>query len=199
MVDGSSSVDTEWPAIREAISKIGNEFLNGKGNTQLTLMAFGISPNVVDDHITSTAELEALLNQYQGNLLYGRSSTNCSAAFEGINDYINNHSQALENAYVIYITDGGVNFNNTRINWRDAIISNVKNSDAAEAVAENFFRIADGVAVLSDAEREIFGEDADKMIEEAKQFLENRNNSHYLKIKEYANATMSNGMTKGKN
>ena len=88
MVDGSSSVDTEWPAIREAISKIGNAFLNGKGNTQLTLMAFGISPNVVDDHITSTAELEALLNQYQGNLLYGRSSTNCSAAFEGINDYI---------------------------------------------------------------------------------------------------------------
>ena len=30
MVDGSTSVDTEWPAMREAIMKIGEAFLNLK-------------------------------------------------------------------------------------------------------------------------------------------------------------------------
>ena len=45
MVDGSYSMDTEWPAMKEAINTIGRTVLNGSGNTQLTLMAFGMGDN----------------------------------------------------------------------------------------------------------------------------------------------------------
>lgn len=199
MVDGSTSVDTEWPAMREAIMKIGEAFLNGKGDTQLTLMAFGISPNVVDYHISSISELEALLNQYQGNLLYGRSATNCSGAFDGINRYIQQHNNSLANTYVVYITDGGVNQNNTPIVWHSSLQNYVSNADAAITVAEMVCRVADGKAIFTDTEKAIFGDDLDAMLNLGYEFFANNKDiTKYNAIKTYANKTMPNGITKGK-
>ena len=42
MVDGSYSLDQEWPYAKAGILEIGGMVLNGKNNVRLTLMAFGM-------------------------------------------------------------------------------------------------------------------------------------------------------------
>ncbi|MBQ5671127.1 MAG: Cys-Gln thioester bond-forming surface protein, partial [Oscillospiraceae bacterium] len=122
MVDGSYSGDNEWPAMKEAITTIGKTVLNGSGNTQLTLMAFGMGDNEVLVHVKDADELAAALGELPGNLLRGVSSTNCEAGFTGVDEYIKNHDKTLNEVQVIYITDGGINTDETLrqfYNWRD--------------------------------------------------------------------------------
>lgn len=109
MVDGSYSMDNEWPAMKEAINTIGETVLNGSGNTQLTLMAFGMGDNEVLVHVKDADELAAALGELPGNLLYGRSSTNCEAGFDGVARYIENHDETLNDVHVIFISDGNIN------------------------------------------------------------------------------------------
>ena len=121
MVDGSYSGDKEWPAMKEAITSIGKAVLDGSGHTQLTLMAFGMGDNEVLVHIKTVEALEAALGELPGNLLRGVSSTNCEAGFTGVAEYINNHESDLKDAIVIYITDGGINTDETPklfYNWQ---------------------------------------------------------------------------------
>ena len=113
MVDGSYSMDNEWPAMKEAINTIGETVLNGSGNTQLTLMAFGMADNEVLVHVKDADELAAALGELPGNLLYGRSSTNCEAGFTGVAEYIENHDNTLKDVHVIFISDGNVNTDET--------------------------------------------------------------------------------------
>jgi len=113
MVDGSYSMDNEWPAMKEAINEIGRTVLNGSGSTQLTLMAFGMGDNEVLIHVKDAAELEAALGELPGNLLYGRSSTNCEAGFTGVAEYIKNHDDTINDAHVIFISDGNINTDET--------------------------------------------------------------------------------------
>ncbi len=113
MVDGSYSMDNEWPAMKEAINLIGKTVLNGNGNTQLTLMAFGMGDNIVLEHVKDADELAAALGELPGNLLYGRSSTNCEAGFTGVAEYIANHDATLGNVEVIFISDGNINTDET--------------------------------------------------------------------------------------
>ena len=113
MVDGSYSGDTEWPAMKEAINAIGETVLNGSGSTQLTLMAFGMGDNEVLVHVKDADELAAALGELPGNLLRGVSSTNCEAGFTGVDEYIKNHDESLKDAIVLYITDGGINTDET--------------------------------------------------------------------------------------
>lgn len=122
MVDGSYSGDTEWPAMKNAINAIGEAVLNGSGNTQLTLMAFGMGDNEVLVHIKDANDLAAALGELPGNLLRGVSSTNCEAGFTGVDEYIKNHDETLNEVQVIYITDGGINTDETPrlfYNWRE--------------------------------------------------------------------------------
>lgn len=55
-------------------------------------------------------------------LLYGRSSTNCEAGFTGVQEYIANHADHLKDAYVIFISDGNINTDETPrafdANWK---------------------------------------------------------------------------------
>ena len=122
MVDGSYSMDNEWPAMKEAIITIGETVLNGSGNTQLTLMAFGMGDNEVLVHVKDVADLEASLGALPGNLLYGRSSTNCEAGFTGVAEYIANHDESLNEVNVIFISDGNLNTDETPrdfyFNWK---------------------------------------------------------------------------------
>ena len=113
MVDGSYSMDNEWPAMKEAIVAIGEAVLDGSGHTQLTLMAFGMGDNEVLVHVKTVAELFAALGELPGNLLYGRSSTNCEAGFTGVAEYIMNHDETLGNVEVIFISDGNINTDET--------------------------------------------------------------------------------------
>ena len=113
MVDGSYSMDNEWPAMKNAITEIGKTVLDGSGHTVLTLMAFGMADNEVLVHVKTVAELEAALGELPGNLLYGRSSTNCEAGFTGVAEYIANHDETLGEVSVIFISDGNVNTDET--------------------------------------------------------------------------------------
>jgi len=113
MVDGSYSMDNEWPAMKEAINTIGETVLNGSGTTQLTLMAFGMGDNIVLQHVKDADALAAALGELPGNLLYGRSSTNCEAGFDGVANYIKNHDNTLNDVHVIFISDGNVNTDET--------------------------------------------------------------------------------------
>ena len=122
MVDGSYSLDEEWEAMKSAINTIGKTVLNGSGNTQLTLMAFGMGDNIVLKHITDATELASALGDLPKSLLYGRSSTNCEAGFNGVARYISNHDGSLQDVYVIYVSDGNVNTDETPrafgANWK---------------------------------------------------------------------------------
>ncbi len=122
MVDGSYSGDDEWNGMVDAIVGIGETVLNGNGNTQLTLMAFGMGDNEVLVHAKNVDELEDKLGSLPGSLLYGRSSTNCEAGFTGVAEYIDNHDESLNDVYVIYISDGEINTDETPhdfYNWKD--------------------------------------------------------------------------------
>lgn len=122
MVDGSYSGDEEWPAMKDAINAIGETVLNGSGNTQLTILAFGMGDNDVLVHVKDANELAEALGSLPGSLLYGRSSTNCEVGFTGVAKYINNHDNTLNDVNVIYISDGRVNTDETPrdfyFNWK---------------------------------------------------------------------------------
>jgi len=117
MIDGSYSLDEEWPKMKEAIVEIAKTVLNGNGNTQLTLMAFGMGDNEVITHVKNVNTLENYLGDLPGTLLYGRSSTNCEAGFTGVMEYINNHDNSLNEAHVIFISDGRINTDETPYNF----------------------------------------------------------------------------------
>ena len=122
MMDGSYSGDEEWGNAREAILAVGETVLDGTGRTRLTIMAFGMADNMVVEHVTSMKQLEEYLSGAKpGSLLYGRSSTNCEAGFTGVAEYIMADAN-LNEACVIYITDGRVNTDETPrafdTNWK---------------------------------------------------------------------------------
>ncbi len=119
MVDGSYSNDEEWNSMIETIIGIGKTVLNGSGNTQLTLMAFGMGDNEVLVHAKDVETLAAVLGELPGSLLYGRSSTNNEAGFIGVAEYIANHDSTLDDVYVFYISDGRVNTDETPANFFD--------------------------------------------------------------------------------
>ncbi len=119
MVDGSYSGDDEWNSMVDTITTIGATVLNGTGNTQLTLMAFGMGDNIVLSHAKDAEELSATLGALPGSLLYGRSSTNCEAGFTGVAEYIVNHDSTLNDVHVLYISDGEVNTDETPANFYD--------------------------------------------------------------------------------
>jgi len=163
MVDGSYSGDDEWPEMKAAIIAIGETVLNGSGNTQLTLMTFGVAPNVVVEHATSVEELAAKLPALPGGLLYGRSATNCDGSFEGIQEYIRKHDDSLNDTFVIYLSDGGANTNNTPVDWLP-LAENIRANYALACMQDEFTNVVLGNAVISDSSKTIYGEQLEVML-----------------------------------
>ena len=119
MVDGSYSTDDDWvTSVRPSLLEIGKTVLDGTGRTTMTLMTFGIGDNIVLESAKTFAELDERLPDLPGGLLYGRSSTNCEAGFNGIERYVNSKADELDNVYVIYITDGEANTDETLFDFK---------------------------------------------------------------------------------
>ncbi|MBO5745125.1 MAG: VWA domain-containing protein, partial [Clostridia bacterium] len=148
MVDGSYSMDEEWEDMKKAIVAIGESVLDGTGVTQLTLMSFGISPNVVLEHVKTVEELERTLPTKPGGLLYGRSATNCDGAFEGITNYIDEHDETLKDTFVIFLSDGGANLNSEKVDWI-ATAGKISASNALSVQKAEFNQVVLGNAVIS--------------------------------------------------
>lgn len=122
MIDASISQADEIPNLRNTIKSIGNAVLTEDGKTHLTLMGFGLSPQKVMT-ITTPEELEAadIDSLSASDLLYGVSATNCEAALRFIDSYIND-SDGLNEAVVVFTSDGQTNFDETPwpySDWKD--------------------------------------------------------------------------------
>ena len=162
MVDGSYSTDDDWYTTRNAILEIGKTVLEGSGNNLLTVMTFGMGDNVVLKHVKSVSELDATLTQLPGGLLYGRSSTNCEAGFTGIAEYIGNHDQTLNEAHIVYITDGEINTDETEYvfyNWtQNTWLKKDKLTLVKWSICEECAAYASGDTILSNAYVKVFGD-----------------------------------------
>lgn len=120
MVDGSYSTDDDWDKTKAAILKIGEAVLGG--NSHLSVTTFGIAANTVVEDVKTLEELEHNLPELPGGLLDGRSATNCEVGFDYIGEFIEAHQDEIENAYVIYISDGEVNTDESTYqyyNWKE--------------------------------------------------------------------------------
>ena len=111
ILDGSYSVDNEWPKMKENIMQIARKVLGGASRTEMTIIAFGMGDNIVMKGVKTASEVEAKLDAMPlpGNLLYGRSSTNCEAGFAAALKYIQARKDVLADVDVLFISDGGVN------------------------------------------------------------------------------------------
>ena len=166
MVDGSYSMDNEWPAMKAAIIEIGKNVLDGSGHTLLTLMAFGMGDNMVLEHVVTVDELAAELGELPGNLLYGRSSTNCEAGFTGVAEYIEAHDDTLGEVQVVFISDGNINTDEHKEVFYFAETAWTKSFTLGGALTA---ALEDSVKVMKDYEEvvpspafvDVFGADAD--------------------------------------
>lgn len=165
MVDGSYSLDNEWPHMKEAIIEIAKSVLNGNGNTQLTLMAFGMGDNIVTSHVKDVETISTFLGELPGTLLYGRSSTNCEAGYTGVEEYINEHDDTLNKAEVIFISDGNINTDETPhkfYNWKERTWSRYSlETVAKEGLGLECGRILNYGKNKSEAYKAVFGEATD--------------------------------------
>ena len=118
MVDASGSQLTNMEEVRETILDIGENVLNEYGTMHLTLMHFGIAGG---DLFTATTmeELETLLadTNYE-DLKRWPTATNCEAGFVHLQEYIA-ASPNLQNAYIMYTSDGETNLSEEAQVWYD--------------------------------------------------------------------------------
>ncbi len=167
MVDGSYSGDDEWNSMMETIISIGETVLNGNGNTQLTLMAFGMGDNVVLQNVKDVDTLKGALGELPGTLLYGRSSTNCEAGFTGVQEYIENYNKEngeLNEAHVLFISDGEINTDEHLSNFYDWKNNGWHRFSEELIIGANFEAELEAIengANRSDAFKKIFGENTD--------------------------------------
>ena len=114
IIDGSYSGDLEWDNMKANILEIGKKVLGGAGRTEMTIISFGMGDNLVAEGIKTMAELEEIMKAtLPGDLLYGRSSTNCETGFNAALKYIQDKQDTLANVDVVFISDAGINTDET--------------------------------------------------------------------------------------
>lgn len=172
MVDGSYSTEEYWDFVRNGIVKIGKNVLDD--STLMTVMAFGTADNIVLQHVKNVKELEKSLSKKPETILYGRSMTNCEAGFTGVMEYINNHDSNLGKVYVVFLTDGEINMDETEYAFNKWEQNDWLKKDAVTlakwSVEEEVNSHNENNTNLSDAYKMTFGEE-NKEIQEDKQVL----------------------------
>ncbi len=165
MVDASYSGDKYWDDMRNAIYSIGSAVLNGKGHTQLTLMSFAMCGHTVLSHVKSIDELKSALSGSEpGSLLYGLSSTNCEVGFTWVDEYLKTHDDTLNQAEVIYISDGGANTHEVPWaydKWKERTWTNFSNAIIANASLSEELNAVESGAKPSQSLMDLFGKDYD--------------------------------------
>lgn len=118
MVDASGSQLTNMEEVRNTILDIGEHVLNEYGTMHLTLMHFGIAGGTLFT-ATTMDELENLLadTEYE-DLKRWPTATNCEASFVHLQEYIA-ASPNLQNAYIMYTSDGETNLSEEAKVWYD--------------------------------------------------------------------------------
>ena len=158
VIDGSYSLDEEWNDMKETIVKIGETVLGGAGRTQMTIISFGMDDYVVVEDVESVEALKNLLPEKPGGLLYGRSATNCEVGFTGAVEYIQAKASELNEVEVIFISDGGINTDETPrafdTNWQKFSTK----FGAATVAAETLYGAINYGENLPEAYSEVFGD-----------------------------------------
>ena len=114
ILDGSYSCDEEWDDMKKNIMEIGEAVLGGACRTQMTIISFGMGDHIVAEGIKSLDELAEIMKAtLPGQLLYGRSSTNCEVGFTAALKYIERKQAELAEVDVVFISDGGINTDET--------------------------------------------------------------------------------------
>ena len=130
MLDASDSQGSNWTSVKQSIMSIGNSVLpqtitnTNEAAMAVTVMGFGVSGKTVLQDVFSVQELEKKLDELPTNdaFLNGQSATNCEVGFTHIENYIENHNNKLNKAYIIYVSDGRANASEEPIsyqNWQE--------------------------------------------------------------------------------
>lgn len=119
MVDGSISQGSNLGSLKKSLSSLGASFFTEDESTCLTLMGFGFSPNTFGHFYDLTTLNEALDGVSDGEgFLYGVSATNCEAAFNWINAYLNGEdAKNINEAVVLFTSDGEANYDESPVDF----------------------------------------------------------------------------------
>lgn len=112
MVDASSSQGANLKKLKTMLVDLAHEILHGDKSVRLTLMGYGMGPKLAGSFYDADMLEAWIADITQADLRQGVSATNCEAALNFINDYINK-SKNLENTFVIFTSDGKTNMDET--------------------------------------------------------------------------------------
>lgn len=116
MIDASGSQVKNFDSVKDTIRKVGESVLNDNGSMRVTVMTFGISGTTLFTASTQDELIEKLNDTTNNDFKRELTATNCEASFVHLQDYINN-SPNLEDAYIIYTTDGETNMSEEAVDW----------------------------------------------------------------------------------
>lgn len=201
MVDGEYSNEDDWSTVRSAIIKIGKNMLEGRVNTLFTVVACGMGENIVLEHIQTVDDLKALLPESSGKLLNGHISTNCESGFTGIAEYIKKHNETLNNVYVVCITDGEVDTDETEhifYNWSENIWNKDQAANIARlAIEKEYDAYECGKTKISNAYISVFGNPDENLAKSLTEIAISDENAVVWANKVWTDVYEYSGMTAG--
>ena len=112
MVDASSSQGANLEKLKSMLVSLAEDVLHNDGSLRLTLMGFGMGPARVGSFYNAETLAAYLENVTQADLRQGVSATNCEAALQFVEDYVDASSK-LHQTYVIFTSDGMTNMDET--------------------------------------------------------------------------------------
>lgn len=112
MVDASSSQGANLNKLKTMLINLAEDVLHNDGSLRLTLMGFGMGPARVGSFYNAETLAAYLENVTQADLRQGVSATNCEAALQFVEDYVDASSK-LHQTYVIFTSDGMTNMDET--------------------------------------------------------------------------------------
>lgn len=157
VMDGSYSTDEEWLEMRSYIINTAKSLLSDtKSTTRVGLMSFGVAPhlNIPLTRDASLFESTLPLNGGGTLLLPGRSATNIEGGLRGAYEYLStlgSIAKSKEHTYVIFLTDGEANFNETKFNWYEICLENSKYLNPTRNYLLDLMSYADNVKTIERA------------------------------------------------
>jgi len=130
LMDASYSTDEEWQKMRKSVIDTATSLLSDTKNVnKVGLMTFGVASHLNIPLTSDINDFERVLPQDKGGslLLPGRSATNIEGGLRGATEYLSSLGELAKDnkhTYVIFLTDGEANFNETKFNWYQICLEN---------------------------------------------------------------------------